>query len=678
MPAALPFLSNTPRRSTAAAPSYTATRLLVYTQPQSAITGVAFGTQPVVRAVDLNGNLDTSFTGNVTLALYAGTGSLSGTATVAAVAGVATFTNLVITGTGRKVLQATGGGLTAGSSGGMVVMPAATAAQTYLKYGVNTTDKTDCGSAASVDNVSAGDMSVFLRLIPETIGSNQYFISKYNSGATGYAMSVDSSLSSGRISLNFGRSGTDALVTTDASNVVTANNPFDVGFSWQDSDATRELRIYLAAVGTALNEVSGYDGGSNQGTGTADADAGANLLIGNLQLTGVNPFVGKIGWAAKFNKVLTAQQRLTLQQGFDRNSAAQILAIGGCVMLHRLNATGTSTDLTGNANNGTTTGATTTTGETVFSPSAFGCSNDPVDMTNYYYTNSHAEVSYTTTATSVTLGIARTIEATYDAQAAIAVFENGVYKGQILAATIGLNYGTLTGLTAGSKTITLRNGVRSNPAAGANEGTFMASVRFNNTATELAPTTYAADRTIVTFQDSLGDGFVSDPVGLDGVHSIFRSRERAKGYDTIFEGGGGWQVYDYASDATARTNSALLLGLYSAEICMLELGINDSGRADWTSSAFGTGYAAWLVALNAENPRTAIKAVTLPRHGGGETGFAAWRTEIINAASGKAYVQVTNGNPGYWDGSNPGVDGIHPGPVSSPAIATNMETICGI
>jgi len=67
----------------------------------------------VVRIVDANGNTVTSSTVNVVVTIASGTGTLSGTTTVAAVAGVATFTNLAITGTaGAFTLTFTPTGLT--------------------------------------------------------------------------------------------------------------------------------------------------------------------------------------------------------------------------------------------------------------------------------------------------------------------------------------------------------------------------------------------------------------------------------------------------------------------------------------------------------------------------------------------------------------------------------------
>ncbi len=77
------------------------------TQPAGALPGQVFGTQPVVVIKDTAGNVVTTATDNVTLAITSGTGNagaaLSGTTTVAAVNGVATFTDLSIDLTGLRL-----------------------------------------------------------------------------------------------------------------------------------------------------------------------------------------------------------------------------------------------------------------------------------------------------------------------------------------------------------------------------------------------------------------------------------------------------------------------------------------------------------------------------------------------------------------------------------------------
>src|SRR5205814_987471 len=71
-----------------------AARQLVFTvQPTNATAGAAISPAVRVTARDAQGNTATGFAGNVTVAIGAnpGGGTLSGTATAAAVAGVATF-----------------------------------------------------------------------------------------------------------------------------------------------------------------------------------------------------------------------------------------------------------------------------------------------------------------------------------------------------------------------------------------------------------------------------------------------------------------------------------------------------------------------------------------------------------------------------------------------------------
>jgi hypothetical protein len=70
-------------------------QLVIATQPSStAVVGIAFAQQPVIYIEDQYGNLRTSDTLVVTASRLGGTGTLQGTTEIAAVGGVATFTNL--------------------------------------------------------------------------------------------------------------------------------------------------------------------------------------------------------------------------------------------------------------------------------------------------------------------------------------------------------------------------------------------------------------------------------------------------------------------------------------------------------------------------------------------------------------------------------------------------------
>ncbi|MDQ2998711.1 MAG: hypothetical protein M3R61_16900, partial [Chloroflexota bacterium] len=79
-----------------------ATQLAFTTQPSDSTPNAPFPSQPVVTAKDAAGNVDTSFSGNVTLAIKNGTGAAGANllpvanVTIAAVNGVATFSGLSI------------------------------------------------------------------------------------------------------------------------------------------------------------------------------------------------------------------------------------------------------------------------------------------------------------------------------------------------------------------------------------------------------------------------------------------------------------------------------------------------------------------------------------------------------------------------------------------------------
>jgi DNA-binding beta-propeller fold protein YncE len=113
-----------------------ATQLVVTVQPPGTVTpGVAFGL--TVSAEDANGNVDTSFTGNVALALASNPGgaTLGGTTSMNAANGVAAFTGLTLdkTGTGYTI-QATGSGLTPATTNPFNVVSLSLSNNTVLEF----------------------------------------------------------------------------------------------------------------------------------------------------------------------------------------------------------------------------------------------------------------------------------------------------------------------------------------------------------------------------------------------------------------------------------------------------------------------------------------------------------------------------------------------------------------
>jgi hypothetical protein len=112
------------------APVPSAANKLAFTiQPSGAIAGMPFNTQPVVTVQDINGNPITNSAVPVTLAIASGISgaALSGTITVNAVNGVATFSGLNINLAGSYTLSAASSGLTTVNSTAFSVVPGAAA-----------------------------------------------------------------------------------------------------------------------------------------------------------------------------------------------------------------------------------------------------------------------------------------------------------------------------------------------------------------------------------------------------------------------------------------------------------------------------------------------------------------------------------------------------------------------
>jgi hypothetical protein len=81
------------------------TQLSILTAPAGAQSGSPFTTQPVIELKKADGARATTATGNVTVSLVSGAGTLMGTATVPVSNGLATFTNLQINGVGTYTLR---------------------------------------------------------------------------------------------------------------------------------------------------------------------------------------------------------------------------------------------------------------------------------------------------------------------------------------------------------------------------------------------------------------------------------------------------------------------------------------------------------------------------------------------------------------------------------------------
>jgi len=112
--------------------SSTSDLLAFFTQPSTTVAGVEIAPAVQVAVVDSPGSIDTTFDGGITLSLVSSTvgAALSGTTTVFATSGVATFSDLSVSPAGvGYALRASVAGLAAVTSGSFDISAAAVSAR---------------------------------------------------------------------------------------------------------------------------------------------------------------------------------------------------------------------------------------------------------------------------------------------------------------------------------------------------------------------------------------------------------------------------------------------------------------------------------------------------------------------------------------------------------------------
>jgi hypothetical protein len=130
-----------------------ATQLAFTVQPSNATAGSAIAPAVQVTARDAAGNVASGFSGTITIALGAnpGGGTLSGTTSVSAVNGVATFSNLTITkAAAGYTLTAAASGLTGATSASFSVSAGAASALVFTVQPSNTETATSISPAVKV------------------------------------------------------------------------------------------------------------------------------------------------------------------------------------------------------------------------------------------------------------------------------------------------------------------------------------------------------------------------------------------------------------------------------------------------------------------------------------------------------------------------------------------------
>ena len=187
-----------------------ASKLIVTTGPSNTVAGQTI-TSLVVKVEDQFDNVVTTDTSNVTIALTSGTGTLGGTTTVAAVAGVATFSNLNIVVADSYTLQATDGSLSNGTASRFTITPAAASKL------VVTTQPTTTVAGQTISNIVAKVEDQYGNVVT-TDSSNVVIAIASGTGTLNGTKTVAASSGVATFStLNITTTGSFTLTVTDGS-----------------------------------------------------------------------------------------------------------------------------------------------------------------------------------------------------------------------------------------------------------------------------------------------------------------------------------------------------------------------------------------------------------------------------------------------------------------------------
>jgi hypothetical protein len=283
------------------------TQLVFVQQPLGAMAGAAIA-PIIVEARDANGHLAPSFTDSVTVAITAGSGTagavLSGTKTVAAIGGVATFADLAIdkAGTGYTLTASSGVlssatsasfDITAGGANQLAftTQPASTTAG--VRFGVVVTARDSLGNTATgfAGNVSVaitggtGTAGAALRgttTVTAQAGVATFSGLSIDSAGTGYRLTASASGAATATSVSFAVSGAPAsqlAFTVEPPGNVPTGAPFAVAVAARDS-LGNAVTSFTGSVSVAI--------AANPASGTLSGTLSHNAVSGVASFSGLS------------------------------------------------------------------------------------------------------------------------------------------------------------------------------------------------------------------------------------------------------------------------------------------------------------------------------------------------------------------------------------------------------
>ncbi|MEI6234671.1 MAG: PKD domain-containing protein [Planctomycetota bacterium] len=270
-----------------------ATQLKFKVQPSNAVAGVANSPAVQVEIDDANGVIQTTSTASVTLALQVNTtgGVISGTTTVAAVAGIATFSNLKVNkvGTGYTLI-ATASGLDAEISSAFNITESAVTGITFVSQPKNITGGATLPDFAVQYSDAFGNAvtatsatNVVLSIVTPTVGT----LTGTKTVATSSGVATFSGLSIDKAGTYTLKAVSGSYTANSASFAVTVGAP--AGYVFSGMPTTQTAGISLGSV-----KVSIVDAGNNLVT---TATSQVTLAIGNDASAGTNAVLSGVSVA---------------------------------------------------------------------------------------------------------------------------------------------------------------------------------------------------------------------------------------------------------------------------------------------------------------------------------------------------------------------------------------------
>jgi alpha-tubulin suppressor-like RCC1 family protein len=267
-----------------------AAKLAFSVQPANSFTGLTITPAVAVTVQDAGGNTVTSAVTSVTLAIgtNSGGGTLSGTTTVAAVGGVATFSNLSIDRAGAGyTLTAAAAGLTGAASLPFGVLPlvqfVAASAGSEFTCGRTAAGAAWCWGSNSAGQLGTGTAS-YGGAVPQAVQGNlQFSVVSASAASGGQDFACGLTMSGAAYCWGFGFSGQLGNGTyTNASAPV----PVAGGLQFTTLTVGGAHACGLTSTGQAF--CWGSNGSGQLGTGTAQSSATPVMVVGGLQFATIS------------------------------------------------------------------------------------------------------------------------------------------------------------------------------------------------------------------------------------------------------------------------------------------------------------------------------------------------------------------------------------------------------